>query len=90
MSIITSRYSNVKKNLISYKDIPEIIIPNSPKDIYVLWDDTSTTRGIAMKYYESQKYWWVLLASNNANIEREFKIGQTIRIPPLEIVLREL
>ena len=90
MSYITSRYTKIKRDSVSYKDIPEIIILNSPKDIYILWDDAMTTVSLANTYYKSPKYWWAIMSANKVFIEKDFKIGQTVRIPPLESVLGAL
>ena len=77
-----SHYSFEKFKTLKLKDLSTVTILNHT------WAFSDRYYKLAAEYYSDPTYWWIIAYFNNAPLENDLKIGQTILIPvPLEQIL---
>ncbi len=56
-------------------------IPTSNTDVYITYKSSDRLDLISNRIYGDPKYWWVILAANNYQIEFEIETGEILRVP---------
>tara|TARA_R100001129_G_scaffold25173_1_gene16499 strand:- start:3879 stop:4220 length:342 start_codon:yes stop_codon:yes gene_type:complete len=80
-----NHYSFKKFKTIKIKDLDQVTV------IEHIWQFHDRYFKLASQYYADPTYWWIIAYFNNAPLESDLDVGQTILIPvPLEYILSVL